>query len=131
MKQAYEKGKNPLIDKSLELALFVASKVKQHRDEQNFSIRSYLSQISRSSNSISANSAEAQAFISDKFKYTKLNIALGECFETRIHAEILYKLELFSDVEYNYVVGLCDEITRMLTSAIYKLRIKIKNSNKK
>ena len=118
MKSSYDKGENPLLDKSLELALFIANKVKQHKEERNFSIKNYLCQISRSSNSIAANSAEAQAFISNKFKFSKLNIALGECYETRIHAEILFKIEIFSELEYNYVVGLCDEITRILSSAI-------------
>ena len=131
MKQSYEKGKNPLIDKSLELSLFVAGKVKQCQDEQNLSIRGYLSQISRSSNSVCANSAEAQAFISNKHKYSKFNIALGECLETRMHAEILYKLEIFSETEYNYVVSLCDDITRILSSAIYNLYNRIISSERK
>lgn len=131
MKSSYEKGKNPLLDKSIELALFIASKVKQYKDEPNFSIKNYLCQISRSSNSIAANSAEAQAFISNKFKFSKLNIALGECYETRIHAEILFKMEIFSEFEYNYVVGLCDELTKILLSAIYKLRYRINYDTKK
>ena len=125
--QAYQKQKNPLIDRTLDLSLIVANKVNQYKEERNPSIINYISQISRSSCSVAANCAETQAFISDKHKQYKLNVALGECYETRLHAEMIYKLGILSDIEYRQIVSLCDEITTMVTSALYNIR----NKNKK
>ena len=131
MNSLYEKGNNPLLDKSLELALFFAGKITEYKEEDNYSIKSYLSQISRSSSSIPANVAEAQPPITAKHKYSKLNIAFGECYETRMFIEILHKANILSETEYLYTIGLCDEIGKMLNRSLYNLNQKINDSNKK
>ena len=125
MNKLYEKGKNPLLDKSLELSLFFAGKVMECKNMENLSIRSYFSQISRSSSSITANVAESHPHLTDKYKYSKLNIAFGECYETRMFIEILYKINILSETEYLYTIGLCDEIGKMLNCSLYNLKKKI------
>ena len=131
MRNLYEKGKNPLIDKSLDLSVFIAGKVIDYKEELNPSIKAYLCQISRSSCSVAANIAEAQAPITPKHKFAKLNIALGECYETRIHIELLYKMNMFSENEYLYTTGLCDEIGKMLNRSLFNLNMKIIDTSKK
>lgn len=127
MKKAYENGKNPLIDKSLELAKFIAKKAKYSNNVSD-NVKATVLQLTRSSSSVAANCSEAQAFFTDKYKHSKFCIALGECLESRTHIEILYSIEYFTVEEYNYLISLCDELCRILHCVLYKLKVKIKNS---
>lgn len=123
MYESYRQGDNVALDKSLELAKKVAELGKRYEKDKNYVVINHITQISRSSSSISANLAEIVPTLSVKHKISKINIALGECRETRIWIEILKYNELITDEEFEELTGLSDDVCRILYATMKTLSL--------
>lgn len=131
MYESYKAGENVALDKSLELSKKIAQLGKKYKNEKNYILINHITQISRSSSSVSANLAEIVSTLSFKYKISKINIALGECRETRIWLEIMQYNEMISDDDYSYLIGLCDDICRILYATVHTLQQKQRETEKK
>ena len=121
MYESYKTGDNIALDKSLELAKKIAQLAKRYEDNKNYIVINHITQISRSSSSISANLAEIVPTLSVKHKISKINISLGECRETRIWLEVLHYNELLSKKEFEELTSLCDDVCRILYATMKTL----------
>ena len=128
MYESYKQGDNVALDKSLELARRIAILGKRFQNEKNYILINHITQISRSSSSISANLAEIVFTLSIKHKISKINIAVGECRETRIWLEILKYNDMIPDDEYSQLIDLCDDICRILYATLKTLQRKQNSS---
>ena len=128
MYESYKQGDNVALDKSLELARRIAIIGKRFQNEKNYVLVNHITQISRSSSSVSANLAEIVFTLSIKHKISKINIAVGESRETRIWLEILKYNDMIPDDEYSQLIDLCDDICRILYATLKTLQRKQNNS---
>ena len=128
MYESYKQGDNVALDKSLELARRIAIIGKRFQNEKNYVLVNHITQISRSSSSVSANLAEIVFTLSIKHKISKINIAVGESRETRIWLEILKYNDMIPDDEYSQLIDLCDDICRILYATLKTLQRKQNNT---
>ena len=128
MYESYKQGDNVALDKSLELARRIAIIGKRFQNEKNYVLVNHITQISRSSSSVSANLAEIVFTLSIKHKISKINIAVGESRETRIWLEILKYNDMITDDEYSQLIDLCDDICRILYATLKTLQRKQNNT---
>lgn len=126
MYESYKKGDNVALDKSLELVKRIAQLAKRYEKNTNYIVINHITQISRSSTSISANLAEVLPTLSVKHKISKIHISLGECRETRIWLEVLRYNELISENEFEELTTLCDDICRILYATMKTLSFQCK-----
>ncbi|HVI08608.1 MAG TPA: four helix bundle protein, partial [Candidatus Binatia bacterium] len=80
------------------------------------------SQIRRSAASVAANIAEGCGRRSDGEMNRFLRIAYGSATELEYHLLLAHDLELISDKDFATTTGHLDEIQRMLTSLIQRVR---------
>jgi four helix bundle protein len=86
-------------------------------------------QILRSGTSVGANLTEAAYAYSTRDHAAKKSIALKECAETLYWLELLHDTNLISDDIFSRLTSDCEEILKLLASAVKTLKQKI-NKNK-
>jgi four helix bundle protein len=92
--------------------------IKGHREQ--------VSQILRSSSSVSANLSEARYAESTADFIHKVKIARKECFETETWLSLMRDSGIISDSVYKPLINKYGRIRRMLTSAINTVSTKYK-----
>ncbi|MCL1786189.1 MAG: four helix bundle protein [Alphaproteobacteria bacterium] len=82
-------------------------------------------QILKSGTSIGANLAEAKCAISDAEHLAKLYISYKECSETLYWLDLLNNINLITEPQFKSIYKDCEEIIKILTSAIKKSKTKV------
>jgi len=88
-----------------------------------------VSQITRSSNSISANIAEGNGQTYLAKQYSFLNNALGSANEVRCHLEFAYRREYITKQKFEELDSETQEIIKMLLGMMKKVRQEIYGNN--
>ena len=114
-------SKNSILgDKSLVFAKRIAKCYRYLVSKKKESIMS--KQMLRSGTSIGANVREGINAQSRKDFVNKLNIALKEASETDYWLDVIHSAEYFTDQEYESLKSDNDELLKLLTSTIKKMK---------
>ena len=107
---------SPLRDRSFELAVSIVHLCRRiSREKSEYVITR---QLLKSGTNPGAMTREAQNAESIKDFIHKLRIALKEAEETQYWLDLLLETDLMSRREHEKIYGLCNEVTKMLTSSI-------------
>jgi four helix bundle protein len=87
-------------------------------------------QMLKSGTSIGANLAEAKCAISTSEHLAKVYISYKECSETLYWLELTRDVDLISDEWFKSIYADCEEIIKLLTSAIKTEKAKQEKENK-
>ena len=113
-------NENRIQEKSFSFAVRIVNLCKLLRGQrQEYTLSK---QLLRSGTSIGANIAEAQNAQSRADFQSKLNIALKETTETKYWLKLLVATEYLSDSEFDSIISDCNEIERILSSSVKRLR---------
>jgi four helix bundle protein len=105
--------------KAHEVTLAVYRATKSFPKEEQFGLTA---QVRRSAESVAANIAEGCGRNGDPEFARFLQIAMGSASETEYHLLLAKDLGLLSASEYDPMAGSVEEVKRMLTALIRKLR---------
>ena len=105
--------------KAKELAISVYEVCRKRGLDRDFSFRD---QIQRASISIPSNIAEGYARESAKDRCHLLVVAKGSTAELQTQLEIAHSVRLIDNTDFAELDARCDEIARMLSGLIKKLR---------
>ena len=83
-------------------------------------------QMRRAAVSIPSNIAEGQGRYSTRDYCNFLNIARGSCFELETQIQICVRLEYVKNSDVESAINLCEEVGKMLSVMIGKLRDTVK-----
>lgn len=111
--------------KSIDLAIDVYSLTKYIPSEEKFGL---ISQINRSSVSISSNIAEGCGRHSQKEFYQFLSIANGSAYELETQLLISSRLNYISTSNYNLIYTKIEEIQKMIFGLQSSLKLKTQDS---
>ncbi len=117
-------SKRIIADKSFDFAIRIVNLSKYLQNEKKEYVLS--KQILRSGTSIGANVHESSEAQSIPDFISKLSIALKESSETEFWLNLLYKTEYIKEDEYKSLYADCNELTKILTSAIKTSKQKLK-----
>ena len=113
-------NENRIQEKSFSFAVRIVNLCKLLRGQrQEYTLSK---QLLRSGTSIGANIAEAQNAQSRADFQSKLNIALKETTETKYWLKLLVATEYLSVSEFDSIISDCNEIERILSSSVKRLR---------
>jgi four helix bundle protein len=87
-------------------------------------------QMLKSGTSIGANLAEAKCAISASEYLAKIYISYKECSETLYWLELTKDVELISEEWFKSIYADCEEIIKLLITAIKKEKVKQEKENK-
>ena len=87
-------------------------------------------QMKRSSVSIASNIAEGYGRNSDNDLIRFLNIAVGSCYEVDTQIDLSHRFGFISDNQYETLTQDCEQISKMLTSLIYRRKHKLDSFEK-
>ncbi len=107
------KSYNPLQEKSLDFAVLVVNASMLLKERRAYELSS---QFVKSGTSIGANIWEAQGAESRRDFVHKLKISSKESFETVFWIKVIQRV--YPDIQLDELVGLLDEIQRILSAAI-------------
>ncbi len=111
----------PFWKKSINLAVEIYKLVKLLPKEETYALSD---QMRRAVVSISSNIAEGQGRDSTKEYIYFLNIARGSCFELGTQLQICRAINYLNEEQVSQAFSLLDEIGKMLTAVINKLKLK-------
>ena len=111
--------------KSMDLAVEVYSLIKKLPKEELYGLSS---QIRRAVISIPSNIAEGQGRNSTREFVKFLAIARGSQCEVETQLQLCIRLGYLSEEETKVVLGICEEISKMLNALIKKLGSTLKNN---
>ena len=119
------KGCKELIvwQKAMDLAVEVYKLVKLLPKNETYGLSD---QMRRAAVSIPSNIAEGQCRYSTRDYSNFLNIARGSCFELDTQLHICIRLEYVKESDIEKAINLCEEVGRMLSTMIGKLRGTVK-----
>lgn len=119
MNSTHKNGYKNLIvwEKSMNLVLEIYDLIKFLPKEERFNLSS---QISRCAISIPSNIAEGYRRFSDKSFKNFLTISFGSGAELETQIEIIKRLKLANNYDFNKIDSLLDEIMKMLNVLIKK-----------
>ena len=122
------KGYKNLIvwQKSMELIVEVYRLVKFLPKTETYALSD---QMRRAVVSIASNIAEGQGRDSTREYIRFLNVSRGSCFELETQLNACILVEYLTSEETDKAFSLLDEIGRILTTMINKLKIRLQNSN--
>ncbi|MBR6201852.1 MAG: four helix bundle protein [Bacteroidaceae bacterium] len=116
---------NPTYNKSLDFAVRIVRLCNYLQDDKHEYLMS--KQLLRCGTSIGANYSEAVGAESNEDFIHKCSISLKESNETKYWLTLLYKTGYLTDMEYNSVIGDCQEIRAILAAIIQKCKQKQKS----
>lgn len=111
---------NVVKDKSFDFAVRIVNLYKYLTTEKNEFILS--KQVLRSGTSIGANISEAVQGISTADFIAKLSVSLKEACETDYWIRLLHRTNYIEDEHYKSIINDCQELIRILTSIIKKIK---------
>jgi four helix bundle protein len=120
----FEESMSIALEKSRKFAIRIYNLYKHLCEEK----REYIlaKQILRSGTSIGANLSEAQYAVSKKEFLVKTTISLKECAETEYWLDLLKKVNLLSQAEYDNIIKDCKDILFLLISIVKTTKTTIK-----
>jgi len=80
-----------------------------------------VSQLRRAAVSVASNIAEGRGRLNEREFRQFLGVALGSVFEVKTQLVVARKLEMGRETGIDEAVGLCEEVSKMLTSLVNKL----------
>ena len=109
--------------KSMDLVVCVYNLVKLLPKYETYGLAD---QMRRAAVSIPSNIAEGQGRYSTRDYCNFLNIARGSCFELETQIQICVRLEYVKNSDVESAINLCEEVGKMLSVMIGKLRDTVK-----
>jgi four helix bundle protein len=107
--------RNLIREKTYKFSLHIIALYKQLKDQNEYVLSK---QILRSGTSIGANVEEATAAQSRKDFISKMSIASKEARETNYWLRLIRDSNLLKDIEFDDLIGKCEELIKILTSIV-------------